>query len=270
MALRHYHNHYRFSYPTSFKRHLSSLIFVLAFVIIVLLFIIHSISPQTSVNLNEISPSTIILAAFNTLFRLTIAYIFSLLFSIPITLVITSSEKLEKVLLPVADIIQSIPVLAFFPVIILVFLKFDFFDGAAIFILFTAMVWNIVFSMIGGIKTVPEDIQNASRVFGARGVKKLMHVTLPAIFPSIVTGSFLAWAQGWNISIVAEALHAFIPNGSTSQDLFGLGSLLVNSFSQSKNAVFFASLISMVLVITIFNFFVWQKLLHIAERFKFD
>jgi NitT/TauT family transport system permease protein len=133
-----------------------------------------------------------------------------------------------------------------------------------------AMVWNMVFSMIGGLKTIPQDINDAAKVFGAKGFKKLIDVTLPSIFPSIITGSFLAWGQGWNISIVAEALHAFIPNGTKTDDLFGLGSLLVNSFSQSKNAVFFASLAAMVVVITLFNFFIWQKLLHLSERYKFD
>jgi len=270
VAVKHYHNHYKFSYPTSFKRHFLSLGAVLLFIILILLFIVHSASPQSSNDLNQISLLTIILASANTLFRLIIAYLLSLAISIPVALIITRSQKLEKILLPIVDIIQSIPVLAFFPVIVLAFVKFKFFDGAAIFILFMSMVWNIVFSMIGGLKTIPQDVQDAARVFGAKGIKKILYVTLPSIFPSIVTGSFLAWGQGWNISIIAEALHAFIPNGSRSDDLFGLGSLLVNSFSESKNSVFFASLIAMIVIITIFNFFVWQKLLHLAERFKFD
>lgn len=227
-------------------------------------------SPQRSINLDQISLTSILLATSNTLFRLTIAYIFSLILSIPIVLAVTKSEKLEKIFLPVIDIIQSIPVLAFFPVVVLAFIQVNFLDGAAIFILFISMIWNIVFSMIGGIKTIPQDINDAAKIFGARGLKKIIYVTLPSVFPSIITGSFLAWGQGWNISIVAEALHAFIPNGNSSYDLFGLGSLLVNSFSQSKNSIFLAALVAMIIVITILNFFIWQKLLKLAERYKFD
>ncbi len=234
------------------------------------LFLLHSISPQNQIDLNQISLIILAFALINTLFRLTVAYLISLLISVPLALLITYSPRFEKVLLPIFDIIQSIPVLAFFPLIVLAFVKFQFYDGAAIFILVMSMVWNIVFSMIGGLKTIPQDVKDASQIFGAKGIKKIVYVTLPAIFPSIITGSFLAWGQGWNISIVAEALHAFIPNGSSSQDLLGLGSLLVNSFSESKNAVFIASLIIMILVITVFNFFIWQKLLRLAERFKFD
>jgi len=232
--------------------------------------VVYLVSPQKNIELNQISLSIITLATLNTLFRLIIAYLISLLVSIPVALFITRSEKTEKIFLPIVDIVQSIPVLAFFPVVILVFIKFNFYDGAAIFVLFMAMVWNIVFSMIGGLKTIPQDINDAAKVFGAKGFKKLIYVTIPSVFPSIITGSFLAWGQGWNISIVAEALHAFIPNGTKSNDLFGLGSLLVNSFSGSQNAVFFASLAAMVIVITLFNFFIWQKLLHLSERYKFD
>ncbi len=270
MTTRHYHNHYHFSYPTSFRRHFVSLILAISLIVLILLFTIHLVSPQRGINLDQISVLSILLATSNTLFRLTIAYLLSIIISIPIVLVITKSEKLEKILLPIVDIIQSVPVLAFFPVVVLAFVKVNFLDGAAIFILFISMIWNIVFSMIGGIKTIPQDVRDAAKIFGAKGFKKIIYVTLPSIFPSIVTGSFLAWGQGWNISIVAEALHAFIPNGNKSSDLFGLGSLLVNSFAESRNSIFFAALVAMIIVITIFNFFIWQKLLKLAERYKFD
>jgi len=246
------------------------MLLVTAFILLILLFIVHLVSPQGNINLNQVSIGTIVLATFNTLFRLSIAYLVSLLLSIPLVLLITKSERIEKILLPIVDIVQSIPVLAFFPIMVLVFVKINFLDGAAIFILSMSMIWNIVFTMIGGIKTIPEDVENAAKIFGAVGYKKLLYVTLPSIFPSIVTGSFLAWGQGWNISIIAEALHTFIPNGNPSYDLFGLGSLLVNSFSQSKNSMFLASLVAMIIVITLLNFFVWQKLLKYIERYKFD
>lgn len=270
MAVRHYHNHFRFSYPTSLRRHFFSLLLVLFFTVIAFLLIGKAFLPQPDTRLEEISPLLILDASSNTLLRLAIAYILSLMFSIPAALAITHSENLEKILLPIVDIIQSIPVLAFFPVIVLAFVKFNLLDGAAIFILFISMTWSILFSMVGGIKTIPEDIHEAAKVFGAKGIKKTLYVILPSIFPSIITGSFLAWGAGWNISIVAEALHSFIPNGSRSQDLLGLGSLLVNAFYDSKNSVFLVSLTTMILIITFLNFFVWQKLLHLAERYKFD
>lgn len=270
MAIRHYHHHYHFSYLTSKKRHFTAVVVVLATITIILLALLDYITPHKVLNLNEVSPNIIFLATFNTLFRLLFSYVFSLILSIPIALLITKSERIEKYLLPIADIVQSIPVLAFFPIIVVAFIKFHALEGAVIFILFMEMLWNLVFSMIGGLKTIPKDILDASIIFNVKGFRKLRYVIIPAVFPYLITGSLLAWAAGWSILIVAESLHSYIPGGSASNDPLGLGSLLVNSFYNGQNSVFLASLIVMVIVIALINFFVWQKLLHIAERFKFD
>ncbi len=268
---KHYHHHYHFSYITSFKRHFLLLGLLLLIIVIILLFIFHSIAPARQlINPSQLSITDLISASLATMYRLSVAYIISLILSIPLALVITSSPKAERFLLPFFDILQSVPTLAFFPIIVLFFIKVNFFDGAAIFVLFMAMLWNIVFSMIGGLKTIPEDINSAAFVFKTKGLTKLWRVTLPAIFPYIVTGSLLAWAQGWNITIIAEVLHNYIPNGSPSQDLYGLGSLMVNASANGKNFVFIVTLITMIILIVAINFFIWQKLLHLAERYKFE
>lgn len=269
--IKHYHHHYHFSYTTSLKRHFTASLVVLILLSFLLFFAFRFLTPaRPLINLNQISIMTLLAASFATFYRLTIAYVFALICSIPLALLITSSPKLEKILLPFFDVLQSIPALAFFPVIVLVFIKANFFDGAAIFILFLSMLWNLVFSMIGGLKTIPADIKSAAFVFKATGLKKLVFITLPAIFPYIITGSLLAWAQGWNVIIVAEVLHNYIPGGNTSYDLFGLGSLLVNASYQGQTAVFLSTILVMVILITLLNFFIWQKLLHFVERYKFD
>lgn len=270
-TVRHYHHHYHFSYTTSLKRHFISVLVVMLVLFMLMFFAFRFLTPaRPLINLDQLSFIDLIEAAFVTFYRLTWAYILAVIVSIPLAILITSTKKLERVLLPFFDILQSIPALAFFPIIVLVFIKANFFDGAAIFIIFLSMLWNLVFSMIGGLKTIPQDIESAAFVFKATGLKKLLNITLPAIFPYIITGSLLAWAQGWNVIIVAEVLHNYIPNSNSSYDLFGLGSLLVNASLQGKNFVFLMSLLAMVVIITLLNFFVWQKLLHFVERYKFD
>lgn len=264
------HHHFHFFYETSIKRHLTTIFAVIFIFIVLISLILHFINPNNSFNLNQISPQVILTAAINTFLRLFVAYIFSVIVSIPMALLIVSTPRMQRVLLPFADILQSIPVLAFFPVVIVIFTSSHLFELAAIFIIFIAMLWNIVFTVIGGLQTIPEDVESAAIVFNIKGLKKFWHITLPAIFPFIVTGSLLAWAQGWTTVIVAEVLHTYIPNGKISQDLLGLGSLLVDSNAQGKNVVFLATLGVMILIITLINFFVWQKLLHLAQRFKFD
>ncbi|MCL4366480.1 ABC transporter permease subunit [Patescibacteria group bacterium] len=270
-TVKHYHHHYHFSYNTSFKKHFTATLIAILFLFFLLFFAFRFLAPtKPLINLDQISAVDLITAAFATFSRLTFAYIIAVTVSIPLAILITSSSRFEKILLPFFDILQSIPALAFFPIIVLVFLKAHFFDGAAIFILFLSMLWNLVFSMIGGLKTIPADIESAAVVFKATGFKKLINITLPAIFPYIITGSLLAWAQGWNVIIVAEVLHNYIPGGNPSYDLFGLGSLLVNASSLGKNSVFLVTILAMIILITALNFFVWQKLLHFVERYKFD
>ncbi len=270
-TVKHYHHHYHFSYTTSLKKQFATIAFVTFLLILILLALFHYLTPyKPLISTEQLSINQLILASAATIFRLTVAYFLALVFSVPLALLITGSPKTERFLLPFFDILQSIPVLAFFPVVVLIFIKINYFSGAAIFVLFMAMLWNLVFSMVGGLKTIPEDIQSAAFVFKSKGIKKLWHITLPAIFPYIVTGSLLAWAQGWNITIVAEVLHNYIPNGNPDQDLFGLGSLMVNANYQGKNIVFIGSLIMMIVLIGLINFFVWQKLIHLAQRYKFD
>ena len=265
------HWHYHFSYPTTLRRHFGTTGVVLLIIVLLLLFSFHLISPNRPlVNLGQIAVWDLVLASLATFSRLSLAYVLALVVSVPLALLTVSSPKLERFLLPFLDIVQSIPVLAFFPVVVLVFLKINYFEGAAVFVLFMAMLWNLVFSMIGGLKSIPADVLAAAIVFRAKGLKGLWHITLPAIFPYILTGSLLAWAQGWNVIIVAEVLHSYIPGGTAVSDLFGLGSLLVNASYQANNAVFLGSLVTMIIVIGLLNIFVWQQLLRRAEKYKFD
>lgn len=268
--VKHYHHHFHFSYQTSFKRHFSATIFVIGFLTLLLFLAVRQVTPLQHFSFTDVSPAGLLFAAFSSLLRLSIAYVAALILSIPLALLITTSPKVERILLPIFDIIQSIPVLAFFPIIVLFFISFNFFEGAAIFVIFLDMVWNMVFSMIGGLKTIPGDVNFAAKVFKASGIKKLWHITLPSILPYIITGSLLAWGQGWNILIVAEVLHNYIPGSTLAADLPGLGSLMVSSIANGQTGIFIATLAILVVLIGVINFFVWQKLLRLTERYKFD
>lgn len=257
------------SYPHSLGEKVYSLILgplLLVLAVFVALKLFH-LTPGT---FKDISLSDLGLATFLTLYRLAFAYAIALVIAIPLAILATSSAFAEKIFLPMFDILESIPILAFFPVVIIFFVKLDFLNGAAIFILFLSMLWNIVFTLIGGLKIIPKDITYAAEVFKIRGIRYIRQIILPAIFPEIITGSILAVAQGWNLIIVAEAIHVYIPNATTHDDLFGLGSILVRSAENGQTDLFIASIAVMIVIIAALNFLVWQKLLHYAGRFKFE
>jgi NitT/TauT family transport system permease protein len=266
--IHHSSRHFGFSYPTSLSQRLHAAFTPL--ILIAGLFLLLGASSIFPIVPPDISPSYIIAALVATFLRLLIAYALALVISIPLALLVTKNAIMERIFLPLFDIAQSVPVLAFFPVVVIFFLRFGFTNGAAIFIIFLTMLWTMVFSLVGGLKTIPADIKDAAHVFGIRGGQYVQRILLPAIVPYLVTGSLLTWAQGWNIVIVAEVLRTYVPGGTAGTDLFGIGSLLVDASAKGQNGIFIAAIFAMILFIAFLNFFVWQKLLHFAERYKFE
>ena len=271
VKVKRYHDHRPlFLYQTTLGHNLVSTAIVIALVVLTTVLIIHFANPKNSFDINRISVGDIVAATVNTFFRMFLAYVVSLVVSIPLALFVGSTPRMQRILLPVVDILQSVPVLAFFPVVVVFFTAYNAFELAAIFIIFIQMISNIVIPVIAGLQTIPDDIKSAAIVFNVRGLRKFWNITFPAILPFVVTGSFLAWAQGWTIVIVAEVLHTYIPHGTPSQDLLGLGSLLVDSNAQGQTMVFVAALATMILVIALINLLIWQPLLRFSQRFRFD
>jgi NitT/TauT family transport system permease protein len=263
-----YHHHSSFSYPASLAQKIYSILLGPLVIVIGMYMLTRIFSfayPTTT-----ISFGTLALATSATFARLFIAYVISVVVAVPLAIFITWKPSLETIFLPIFDILESIPILAFFPVVILIFFRFNFLNGAAIFIIFLGMVWNILFTVVGGLKVIPRDIIDAAHVFKINGFSYFTKVLLPAIVPELVTGSILAVAQGWNIIIVAEVMHVYLPGGTASSDLFGIGSVLVHASGSGQTMVFMTAIGMMVLTIAAFNFLVWQKLLHYAQRYRFE
>jgi NitT/TauT family transport system permease protein len=212
----------------------------------------------------------LLLALGASMLRLFGAYLAAMLVGVPLGLLAESNRRVEAFLLPVYDVLESLPVLAFFPIVILFFVKSDWLEGAALFIIFFSMIWNIAFSTIGGYKQVPEDVRSVGRVFGLSPWHRLAQVTLPALFPPLVTGSILSLADGWNVLIVAEALHAYAPASAHAGDLFGIGSILVAASAEGNSALLLSAMALLVVAIALINVAAWQPLLARAERYKFE
>jgi NitT/TauT family transport system permease protein len=270
MRVRRYQFRPRLLYQTSLAHNLVSIALAALVAFLSAVALLHVAHPKNAFDISRVSIPIVLEAAANTFYRMFLGYLAAVVVAIPLALFISSTPKIQRITLPVADVLQSVPVLAFFPVVVASLAAYGAFEAAAIFIIFIQMVWNIVFPVIGGLLTIPDDIKSAAIVFNVRGWRRFWYITLPAIFPFVVTGSLLAWAQGWTVVIVAEVLHAYIPHGRISQDLLGLGSLLVDSNAQGRSAVFAITLTTMILLIALLNLVVWQPLLHFAQRFRFD
>ncbi len=213
----------------------------------------------------RIGPGELLLYSLYTFLRLFIAYIASLAFTLVFLLAILAHKKIENLLVPIFDILQSVPVLAFFPLIIIAFAKLHLPELAAQIVLFVAMLWAVLFGALGGIHQIPEDILEAAAIYGGRGWRQFTKIIFPAIFPNLVIGSILSWGAGWNVIIISE----YINYGNFQVRLPGLGNLLSSSAS-SDAGVFMVSLLMLILIITAMDRLIWRRLTEYSEKFKFE
>ncbi len=256
-----------------FTRHISRRRHILEFLAAPILIILIWFVLQYTGTISPVSLSlfgTLIYASFSTIMRIFVAFVLALVCAVPLALVATYSPRLQKIILPIFDIFQSVPVLAFFPLLVAIFISAGLTEAAAISILFLAMLWNITFEIIGGVGLIPRDIIYAAEIFGLRRWQYIKRVLLPAIVPQTTIGSMLAVAQGWNIIIVAEVIRAYLPPDTAIQNLTGIGSMLVSASASGNTGMFIATLTTIIIIIAIANFLIWQPLLVYAQKFRFE
>ena len=176
-----------------------------------------------------------------------------------------------RILIPMLDVGQSVPVLGFFPAAIAVFVglfgggRFAF-ELAAIFLIFTCQAWNLAFAVYEGLGTIPAETRAAADSLGVRGVLRWRALYVPACIPSLVYNSILSWTNGWYFLIACE----IIVTGRTEVSLPGLGSLLQRSLAQGDMRLSAAVLGVLVLLVVTIELLVWQPIRAWSQRFRYD
>jgi NitT/TauT family transport system permease protein len=204
--------------------------------------------------------------------RMSAAYGLSLGFSLAYGYYAATHRGGERVMIPILDILQSIPILGFFPIVIVVFVSLtpgSFFgpNFASVFLIFTSMSWNMVFGVYESVRTIPGDLREASDTFHLRGWLRFRRVLFPATVNRLVYNSVLSWTGGWFFLVEAEI---FTTNSSSHTALPGIGSLLSFSAANGNSNEFVAGMILLVAVIVVLDFVVWRPLGRWADRFRYD
>ncbi len=205
-------------------------------------------------------PSALILSFL----RILAAYAFALVWTLPLAIWIGKNEHISRRVLPVIEIVASIPATAFFPLIVLFILR----NGgdmnfAAILLVTTGMQWYLLFNLIAGVRAIPEDLHQISASLGLKGFTKWRRLILPAIYPSLVTGSLTAIGGGWNALVLSE----YVVAEGRVYSVHGIGALLDYGTYESGNLqLIVMSITAMVLFILIVNRFVWQPAYQLAQR----
>jgi NitT/TauT family transport system permease protein len=208
-------------------------------------------------------------AAGCSVLRLSAAYLISLMWTVPCAIAASESQRFARRLTPIAQIIGSIPATALFPLIVVFVIQITGgMNLASILLILTGMQWYLLFNLLAGVSQIPSDLKEAARAFGLSRLATWRKLTIPAMIPSLLTGSITAWGGGWNALILSEY---FIYRGRTYQ-VFGLGALLDDATYQAGSGVMILlTLLSMVLVVMLLNRLVWRRFYDLAtERYTID
>ncbi len=200
--------------------------------------------------------------------RMLVAYGFSLGFSLVYGYFAATNRGAERVLIPILDILQSVPILGFFPVAIAVFIGIPLIgiNLASIFLIFTSMAWNMVFGVYESLKSIPGELREASDSFGVHGWQRVRQVLLPATVNRLVYNSVLSWTGGWFFLVAAE----FIASSRSTVALPGIGSYLLYAAGAGNGSALVAGLVVLIVLITVLDLAVWRPLGRWAEKYRYD
>jgi len=210
-------------------------------------------------------------AAGWSLLRMTASYLASVVVAWIAGYAAATRPGAARILLPLLDVGQSVPVLGFFPAAIYVFITLlgggrVSLELAAIFLIFTSQVWNLAFGVYEGLSTIPHETRAAVESLGVRGLLLWRTLLLPACVPSLLYNSILSWANGWYFLIACEIIVA----GPVKYDLPGLGSMLSRALARGDLTLAIGDLIALVGVVLALELLVWRPLRAWSRRFRYD
>src|ERR1700756_392057 len=221
----------------------------------------------------EISRSLWALPAYAgyTLLRITIAYVLSLAFTLVYGYVAAYNPRAERFMIPLLDVLQSIPVLSFLPGVMLAMVAL--FPGrqlgvefGAILLIFTGQVWNMTFSFYASLKSIPKEMREAAKIYGFSSWQRFIQMELPFAAIGLVWNSMMSVAGGWFFLMACEMFVL----GQHDFRLPGLGSYLQTAASAGDTKSILWGIATMVAVIVLLDQFVWRPVIAWAEKFKVE
>src|SRR5271170_2435599 len=217
------------------------------------------------------SPLALPIYAGYSLLRITIAYVLSLLFTMVYGYVAAYNPRAERFMIPLLDVLQSIPVLSFLPGVMLAMVAL--FPGrqlgveaGAILLIFTGQVWNMAFSFYASLKSIPKEMREAAKIYGFSWWQRFIEMELPFSAIGLVWNSMMSVAGGWFALMVCEMFVL----GQRDFRLPGLGSYLQTAASAGDTRSMLWGVLTMVAVIVLLDQFIWRPVIAWAEKFKIE
>lgn len=219
----------------------------------------------------DLSLKRLPLYTFFSMARGLCAYVCALIFSLVWGFWAAKDRMAEKILIPLLDILQSIPFLGFLPGMVLflvgLFQKSNIgLELAAIGLIFTAQAWNMAFGVYHAIRTIPEEIKECATAYGLRGWQRFRKIELPATTLSLVWNSIVSMAAGWFFLMVNEAYKL----GDRDFQLPGLGSYMSVAVAQGNGTAILGAIGAMIVLIVFLDQILWRPLVVWSQKFRIE
>ncbi|MGH7059638.1 MAG: ABC transporter permease [Stellaceae bacterium] len=206
--------------------------------------------------------------ALRTVLRMALALLASLVFSLAYAALAAKSRRAEKIMIPVLDILQSVPILGFLSITVTGFMAL--FPGrllgvecAAIFAIFTSQAWNMTFSVYQSLRTVPGELVEAARMYHLSAWQRFWRLEVPHAMPSLVWNTMMSVSGGWFFVVASEAITV---NGQTIV-LPGVGSYIATAINQRNLAAIGWAILAMLIVIVLYDQLFFRPLLAWSRKF---
>jgi NitT/TauT family transport system permease protein len=248
---------------------------VLIFVIAVLSLLMYvgsgwhyTLQPAVEISLD---PVNIPLYSANSLTRIFCAYILSFLFSIWYGYTASRSRLHEKIMIPLLDVLQSIPVLSFLPTVVLAMIaifphKRLGLELASILLIFTGQVWNMAFSYYNSITTIPKELSEVTKIYKHSRFTKFLTLDLPFSAIGLVWNSMMSVAGGWFFLMACEM---FVLKDRDFR-LPGLGSYIQTAAIKGDMKHVLYGIGTMIFLIVVLDVLVWRPVVAWSQKFRFD
>ncbi|HRD66958.1 MAG TPA: ABC transporter permease subunit [Candidatus Competibacter sp.] len=219
----------------------------------------------------SLDPASLPGYALRTVLRMGIALVCSLLFTFVYAKAAVSNRRAEQVLIPLLDILQSVPILGFLSITVLWFVHL--FPGrllglecAAIFAIFTSQAWNMAFSFYYSLRMLPKDLGQVANLFQLSAWQRFWKLEVPYAMPSLVWNAMMSVSGGWFFVVASEAITV----SEKSISLPGIGSYIAVAIERRDLAAVGYAILAMLTVILITDQLLFRPLVAWADRFKFE
>jgi NitT/TauT family transport system permease protein len=254
-------------------RDLIATVLVLALVILIGSAARQMAAPLVAARPPEITLSPLALPFYTlrTTLRMLAAIAASLLFTFTYATLAAKSRRAEMVLVPLLDVLQSVPILGYLSFTVLFFMAL--FPGnqlgpelAAIFAIFTSQAWNMAFSFYQSLRTVPHDLDEASRGFRFSAWQRFWRLDVPFAMPGLVWNTMMSMSGSWFFVVASEAIAV----GDLHIDLPGVGSYVARAIAERDLAAVGWAILAMTLAILAYDQLLFRPLVAWADKFRFE